>query len=123
MEKRATFSNAWLAFALVSLQLVITLVFFIWPAGQAVYQSFLVEDAFGLSSKFVWFENFKHLFGDTGYRQSFFRTVVFAVSTTVLSLGTSLVFAVMADRVIKGATGYKTLFWYGLTPLRRRWPV
>ena len=118
MQKRVTFNNVWLAYLLVSAQLAITVVFFIWPAGQALYQSMLVEDPFGLSSEFVWFENFEVLFEDEQYAQAFVRTLVFSVSTTVLSMSLALAFAVMADRVIKGATGYKTfLIWpYAVAP-------
>ncbi len=109
MEKRVTFNNVSLAYALVALQLSITFVFFLWPAGQALYQSLLVEDAFGLSREFVWFENFKYLFSDKNYIGSFFKTLIFSICTTVLSLSTALLLAVMADRVLKGAKGYQTL--------------
>ena len=118
MEKRVTFSRRGLAFALVAPQIVITLVFFIWPASQALYQSVLLEDAFGLSSKFVWLDNFTGLFSDAIYLESFGRTIVFSVATTSLSLCTALLLAAMADRIIKGATTYRTLvIWpYAIAP-------
>ena len=118
MEKRVTFSRRGLAFALVAPQIVITLVFFIWPASQALYQSLLLEDAFGLSSKFVWFYNFTSLFSDSIYLESFGRTILFSVATTFLSLSVALVLAAMADRIIKGATTYRTLvIWpYAIAP-------
>lgn len=118
MEKRVTFSRRGLAFALVAPQIVITLVFFIWPASQALYQSVLLEDAFGLSRKFVWFDNFTGLFSDSIYLASFGRTIGFSVATTALSLGTALLLAAMADRIIKGATTYRTLvIWpYAIAP-------
>ena len=118
MEKRVTFSRRGLAFALVAPQIVITLVFFIWPASQALYQSVLLEDAFGLSRKFVWLDNFTHLFSDSIYLESFGRTIAFSVATTSLSLGVALLLAVMADRIIKGATTYRTLvIWpYAIAP-------
>ncbi|MEO1837704.1 MAG: sn-glycerol-3-phosphate ABC transporter permease UgpA, partial [Candidatus Lambdaproteobacteria bacterium] len=99
-------------------QIIITLIFFIWPASQALYQSFLLEDAFGLSSEFVWFENFEELFSDPLYLDSFYTTALFSVSTTFLSLSLSLMFAVMADRVIKGEMAYKSiLLWpYAVAP-------
>ena len=109
MEKRVTFNNVSLAYALVALQLGITFVFFLWPAGQALYQSLLVEDAFGLSREFVWFENFKYLFADKNYLGSFYKTLTFSVCTTALSLSAALILAVMADRVLKGTNGYQTL--------------
>jgi sn-glycerol 3-phosphate transport system permease protein len=118
MEKRSTFNNLWLPYLLVAPQIIITLIFFIWPASQALYQSFLLEDAFGLSSEFVWFENFEELFSDPLYLDSFYTTALFSVSTTFLSLSLSLMFAVMADRVIKGEMAYKSiLLWpYAVAP-------
>ena len=118
MQKRVTFKNPWLPYVLVAPQLIITLVFFIWPASQALFQSMLVEDAFGLSSEFVWFENFAELFDDPLYGESFWITVVFSVSTTFLALSSGLLLAVMANRVIKGATFYKSaLLWpYAVAP-------
>ena len=118
MEKRVTFSRRWLAFLLVAPQVAITLVFFIWPASQALYQSVLLEDAFGLSRKFVWLDNFTGLFSDAIYLASFGRTVVFSAATAFLSLGVALVLAAMADRIIKGATTYRTLvIWpYAIAP-------
>ena len=103
---------------LVTPQIVITLVFFIWPASQALYQSLLLEDPFGLRSKFVWFDNFSGLFSDSVYLESFGRTIVFSVATTSLSLGAALLLAAMADRIIKGATTYRTLvIWpYAIAP-------
>ena len=118
MEKRVTFSRRWLALALVGPQIVITLVFFIWPASQALYQSVLLEDAFGLSRKFVWLDNFASLFSDAIYLASFGRTIVFSAATAFLSLSVALVLAAMADRIIKGATAYRTLvIWpYAIAP-------
>ncbi len=118
MEKRCTFNYMWLPYFLVAPQIIITFIFFLWPASQALYQSFLIEDAFGLSSEFVWFENFEELFSDPLYLDSFYTTVLFSVSTTFLSLSLSLLFAVMADRVIKGEMAYKSiLLWpYAVAP-------
>ena len=99
-------------------QIIITLVFFIWPASQALYQSVLLEDAFGLRSEFVWLDNFIALFSDPHYLDSFARTVVFSAATAGLSLGVALFLAVMADRILKGATAYRTLIvWpYAVAP-------
>ncbi len=118
MEKRVVFKNRWLPYLLVTPQIVITLVFFIWPAGQALKQSFFIEDAFGLRSEFVWFDNFIELFSDPLYLNSLKTTFIFSVSTSFLALSTALLFAVMADRVIKGATIYKAaLLWpYAVAP-------
>ena len=118
MEKRVIFSQRGLPILLVAPQLIITLVFFIWPASQALYQSVLLEDPFGLSREFVWLDNFATLFADTSYRESFARTIFFSVSTAVLSLGTALFLAVMADRILKGSGTYRTLIiWpYAVAP-------
>ena len=118
MEKRVTFSRPGLALLLVAPQIVITLVFFIWPASQALYQSVLLEDPFGLSSKLVWFDNFTGLFADSIYLASFGRTIGFSAATAALSLCVALLLAAMADRIIKGATTYRTLvIWpYAIAP-------
>ncbi|HSE94325.1 MAG TPA: glycerol-3-phosphate transporter permease, partial [Methylomirabilota bacterium] len=109
MQKRVVFQQRALAYLLVAPQLLITLVFFIWPAGQALLQSFLVQDAFGLSTEFVWFENFVRLFGDENYLHVFRVTVVFALATALGAMATALLLAVMADRVLKTAVGYRTV--------------
>ena len=117
-EKRVYFKQRRLPYLLVAPQILITLVFFIQPAGQSLFQSLLVEDAFGLKTEFVWFDNFRELFSDPLYLDSFWRTVVFAFFTMTISMGAALLLAVMADRVVKGATGYKTLLiWpYAVAP-------
>ena len=117
-QKRVTFSRWGLPLLLVTPQLAITLIFFIWPASQALYQSVLVEDAFGLARQFVWLDNFVELFEDPGYLNSLKVTIVFSVGTTLLSMSVSLLLAVMADRAVRGAIGYKTLLiWpYAIAP-------
>ena len=118
MEKRAVFGSRALPYALLAPQLAITFIFFYWPAAQAVRQSFLVEDAFGLSTEFVWFENYVHLFSDPSYYRTLWTTAVFSTAVTVTSLSVALLLAVMADRELKGATGYRTLLiWpYAVAP-------
>ncbi len=118
MEKRAVFGNRALPYALLAPQLAITFIFFYWPAAQAVRQSFLVEDAFGLSSEFVWFENYSTLLSDPAYYRTLGTTALFSTAVTVTSLSVALVLAVMADRQIKGSTGYRTLLiWpYAVAP-------
>ena len=118
MEKRVTFNTRWLPYLLLGPQLIITLVFFFWPSGQAMYQSVLIEDVFGGNSKFVWFENFAQLFRDDSYAHSARLTVMFSFLVAAIGLGLSLLLAVMADRVIRGATAYKTfLVWpYAVAP-------
>jgi sn-glycerol 3-phosphate transport system permease protein len=116
--KRVVFRHRWLPYALLGPQLVITLLFFVWPASQALYQSVLIEDAFGLSTEFVWFDNFIELFADEHYLGSFRTTVIFSVAVAAISMSLALLLAVMADRVIRGAMVYKTLLiWpYAVAP-------
>jgi sn-glycerol 3-phosphate transport system permease protein len=118
MEKRARFESRWLPYALIAPQLAVTIVFFFLPASQAVYQSLLVQDAFGINTQFVWFENFQDLFRNDDYLASFRVTAVFSLLVAALGLSISLVLAVLADRVIRGATVYKTLLiWpYAVAP-------
>jgi len=118
MEKRVTFNERWLPYLLVAPQIAITLVFFFWPSGEAMWQSVLVEDAFGGNTKFVWFENFSHLFSDPNYFAAMRLTLLFSALVAALGLAVSLLLAVMADRVIRGASAYKTiLVWpYAVAP-------
>jgi sn-glycerol 3-phosphate transport system permease protein len=118
MEKRVVFQSKWLPYVLVAPQIAVTIVFFFWPAAQAVYYSFLVQDAFGLSSQFVWFENFTELFKDTRYLESVKHTVVFSVAVAFSGIVISLILAAAADKVVRGAVGYKTfLIWpYAVAP-------
>lgn len=118
MNKRVVFQNKLLSYLLLAPQLAVTLVFFIWPAWQAIRQSMLVEDAFGLSTRFVWFQNFQRIFADPNYLGSLEVTIVFSFSVAALALGLSLLLAAMADRVIRGSSVYKTLLiWpYAVAP-------
>jgi sn-glycerol 3-phosphate transport system permease protein len=119
MEKRTVFSGKLLPFALLAPQLAVTFVFFYWPAGQAVYQSFLLQDAFGISTEFVWFDNYRQLFSDPAYYQAILVTAIFATVVTVAALSLSLLLAVQADRALTGAGIYKTLLiWpYAVAPV------
>jgi sn-glycerol 3-phosphate transport system permease protein len=119
MEKRVVFNNRILPYLLVTPQIIITVVFFFWPASQALYQSVLREDPFGLSSEFVWLSNFIDIFGDQVYRQAVRVTVIFSFSVAAIAMSTALFLAVLADRVIRGATVYKTLIiWpYAVAPV------
>ena len=118
MEKRVVFRSTWLPWLLVAPQLIIVLVFFFWPAGQALLQSVQQEDAFGTSVEFVGLENFRNLWEDSAYLDSFKTTLLFSALVVVLGLGLSLMLAVMADRVVRGAGIYKTLLiWpYAVAP-------
>src|ERR671939_599153 len=107
MQKRAVFGSRLLPYALLLPQLAITLVFFYWPASQAVWQSFLVQDAFGLNTDFVWFENYRDLFSQPEYFRTLVNTLVFSSAVTALSLSFALPLAVMADKQIRGAGAYR----------------
>lgn len=108
-EKRVRFRSWWLPWVLVAPQMAIVLLFFFWPAGQALYESVLQSDGFGTSSEFVGLENFERLFADDTYLASFWTTAQFSVLVATGGLSISLLLAVMADRVIRGALLYKTL--------------
>ncbi|MEH6475575.1 MAG: sn-glycerol-3-phosphate ABC transporter permease UgpA [Sneathiella sp.] len=118
MLKRVHFGPSALPYLLVLPQILVTVIFFMWPASQALYQSLLVEDPFGLSSKFVWFENFEELFADPLYWDAFQRTFFFSFLVASLSMVSALLLAVMADRVVKGSGLYRTLLiWpYAVAP-------
>ncbi len=118
-EKRVVFRSTWLPWLLVAPQMVVVLVFFFWPAGQALYQSVLLQDAFGTSTEFVGLQNFKQLFADETYLASFKTTAVFSLLVAGSGLSIALLLAVCANRVIHGAMAYKTLLiWpYAVAPV------
>ena len=118
MEQRVTFRGWLLPTILVLPQLVVTAVFFFYPAFQAVWQSLFIPDPFGLKSQFVGLGNFKFLLSDPYYRASFVTTAVFSSLVTLVSMGMALWLAVLADRLIKSSGTYRTLLiWpYAVAP-------
>ncbi|MBE7733745.1 sn-glycerol-3-phosphate ABC transporter permease UgpA [Devosia faecipullorum] len=117
--KRTIFPNKLLPYALLAPQLAITIIFFIWPALQAVKSSFEREDPFGFRTTFVWFENYSRVLMDPLYLNSVGRTAVFALSVTLLSMGLSLLLAVAVNRVLRTNRLYTTLLvWpYAVAPV------
>jgi sn-glycerol 3-phosphate transport system permease protein len=118
MRRKVIFGGTLLPYMLLAPQLAITVVFFFWPAGEAVWYAFLRQDAFGISTQFVGFENFQDLFADPLYLQVIRNTVVFSFAVTVLAMGVALLLAVLADRHIRGRGAYRTLLiWpYAVAP-------
>lgn len=118
MQRRVVFNNRFLPYLLLLPQLAITMVFFFWPASQAIYQSLLRQDPFGLRTQFVFLQNFQSVLSDPLYIEAFQVTAIFSISVTLFVMTLALLFAVMADRQIRGAQAYKTLLlWpYALAP-------
>jgi sn-glycerol 3-phosphate transport system permease protein len=118
MNRRVYFNGVALPLAMLAPQLAITIVFFFWPAGQAIWYSFLRQDAFGIRTQFVGLENFTDLFNDPLYLQVIWQTAFFSVWVTFLSLAVALFLAVLADRQIRGSQVYRTLLiWpYAVAP-------
>ncbi|WP_458759017.1 sn-glycerol-3-phosphate ABC transporter permease UgpA [Afipia sp. TerB] len=118
MQKQSVFHTRWLPIALILPQLAIVLIFFYWPAAQAVRQSFLLQDAFGLSTTFVWFENYRELLSQPDYFEAIVRTFVFSFAIAASSLSFALLLAVMADKPLRGSMIYRTLLiWpYAVSP-------
>jgi sn-glycerol 3-phosphate transport system permease protein len=118
MRRRVIFPNRVLPYVLLLPQIVITLIFFYWPASQALYQSLIIQDPFGLRTRFVYLENFQTVLGDPLYVEAFQVTVLFSIAVAILAMSLGLLFAVMADRRIRAAQTYKTLLlWpYALAP-------
>ena len=117
--KRTIFPNKLLPYALLAPQLAVTLIFFIWPAAQAVKSSFEREDPFGFRTTFIWFENYARLFAEPGYVNSLTKTAIFAICVTLLSMSLSLLLAVAVNRVIRSNRAYTTLLvWpYAVAPV------
>ena len=119
MDKRVVFKSSWLPWVLIAPQVVVITVFFFWPAAQALLQSVQQSNAFGTSVEYVGLENFRNLWNDPTYLASFFTTAVFSTLVAVLGISISLLLAVFADRIVKGALVYKTLLiWpYAVAPV------
>ena len=119
MEKRVRFKSRWLPWVLVAPQLAIVLIFFYWPAAQALLQSVMIDAPFGGSREFVGLDNFRQLLNDPSYLASFQTTAVFSILVAVCGLSVSLLLAVMANRVVRGERFYKTLLiWpYAVAPV------
>jgi sn-glycerol 3-phosphate transport system permease protein len=109
MDRRVIFNNKFLPYLLLAPQLAVTLVFFFWPAGQAIQMSVMEQDAFGLSKTFVGLANFRELFADPEYLKTFWRTLIFSGAVALCALVPALLFALMAERVVRGATFYRTV--------------
>ncbi|WP_414472256.1 sn-glycerol-3-phosphate ABC transporter permease UgpA [Microvirga sp. M2] len=118
MEKRAHFSGWTLPLLLILPQMAITVIFFYWPASQAIWQSFLREDAFGLSSEFVGFENYIGLFEQPEYYRAMVTTVIFSSLVAFFSMSCALLLATQADKNIRAGHAFKTLLiWpYAVAP-------
>jgi sn-glycerol 3-phosphate transport system permease protein len=118
MQKQTVFHNRLLPLLLLVPQLAIVLVFFYWPAAQAVWQSFLLQDAFGLSTTFVAFENYAELLQQPEYFATILRTFAFSAAIAGASLSLALLLAVMADKPLRGVAVYRTLLiWpYAVAP-------
>src|SRR5260221_14446167 len=109
MQRRVVFRGKLLPYLLLAPQLAVTLLFFFWPAGQAIWQSLHREDPFGLSSRFVGIDNFTAVLADPAYLHSLGVTAVFSVAVTVLAVAPSLLLAVVPDRGLAGPAPYKTV--------------
>jgi sn-glycerol 3-phosphate transport system permease protein len=117
--KRTIFPNKLLPYALLAPQLIITIIFFLWPAAQAVKSSFEREDPFGFRTTFIWFQNYSRLFADREYLNAAAHTAVFAIGVTLLSMGIALLFAVAVNRLLRSGRIYTTLLvWpYAVAPV------
>ena len=107
-EKRVVFRSAWLPWLLLAPQVLVIAVFFFWPAAQTLLMSFQLQDTFGISTQWVGLDNFKALFADSAYLESFKITAFFSILVAVGGIAIALALAVFADRIVRGALFYKT---------------
>jgi sn-glycerol 3-phosphate transport system permease protein len=116
--KRTVFSNRWLPYLLVLPQVLVTLVFFFWPAAKALYLSFFKSAPFGGRDVFVGLDNFTALLSDADYYDSVINSFIFAAGVTGLSVVVGLVVATLANQKIRALGFYRTaLLWpYGIAP-------
>ncbi|MDP5253279.1 MULTISPECIES: ABC transporter permease subunit [unclassified Vibrio] len=118
MENRQQFRHSPLPYWFLAPQIIIIAIFFLYPAAKAVYLSFMLEDPWGLSSTFVWFENYQILFSSSEYLDSLMFTLGFSLVVSFLSLAIALLLAVKANNILHGQGLYKiSLTWvYAVAP-------
>ena len=118
MQRKVIFSHRWLPYVLLGPQLLVTVVFFLWPSAQAVLMAFQQQDAFGLSVKFAGLDNFVDVLADPGYYDTLLRTLIFSASVTLLALVPALVLAIAADSLLKSRAVYTTALMvpYAIAP-------
>ena len=118
MERRTLFAGRVLPALLVLPQLVITILFFLFPAYKAFSESVRAANAFGLNTSFVGLENFATLLGSAAYRATVMRTLVYCASVTALAMAGGLTLAVFADREIRGRGLYRAalILPYAIAP-------
>ncbi|WP_337012256.1 sn-glycerol-3-phosphate ABC transporter permease UgpA [Pantoea sp. AS142] len=118
-SSRPVFSTSLLPYLLVLPQLLITAIFFLWPAGEALWYSLQSLDPFGLSSRFVGLENFRRLFADAYYLDTFWTTLKFSGMVTVFGMVFSLLLAALVDYVVRLRRFYQTLLLlpYAVAPV------
>jgi len=111
LEKRATFSNLWLAAALIAPQMLLVFVFFYWPSGEALYWAVTLEPPFGGTNEWVGLLNFQTVFEDPKYWNSVRISITFAFFATALSLGVAAILALFVDRRLPGHQVYKFTYF------------
>jgi len=118
VQRKVIFSHRWLPYVLLGPQLLVTVVFFLWPSAQAVLMAFQQQDAFGLSVKFAGLDNFVDVLADPGYYDTLLRTLIFSASVTLLALLPALVLAIAADSLLKSRAVYTTALMvpYAIAP-------
>ena len=118
-SSRPVFRTSLLPYLLVLPQLLITAIFFLWPAGEALWYSLQSLDPFGISSSFVGLENFRRLFADPYYLDSFWTTIKFSGMVTVFGMVLSLLLAALVDYVVRLRRLYQTLLLlpYAVAPV------
>ena len=116
--KRVQFKSKFTPFLFVAPQLAIVLVFLYWPILQTFSDAFTVQDAFGFSKTFVWFDNFAFVITDPAYIRSLKFTLFYIFVITLVTGSIGLLLAVQANSVIHGKSAYKTLLiWpYAIAP-------
>lgn len=116
--KKNVFKHSPIPYLFIAPQLLIILIFFVWPAWESIRISFFMEDPFGLGSTFVGLQNYIDILHNNFYLQSIKFTLIFSVLVTFFSLAIALLLAVKADKVIKGKNTYKILIiWpYAVAP-------
>jgi len=94
------------AYAFIAPSAAIMGVFVLWPLISSARLSFYQSSEFGPST-FVGLGNYRELFADPVFRGDVWRTLIYAVIVTPVTIGLALMFAVMLNRRLHGRTFFR----------------
>lgn len=110
MQEKGYFSSKGLPYLLLAPQILIIFIFFIWPAAQTLFESFIVDNTGSQPDHLIGLQNYFSLFNNPAYLVSFKMTLLFSFSVTLITLIVGFFLAQLVHRVTRGKIVYSVLF-------------